>query len=221
MPYYAVARGRSIGIFETWGECLTSIDKFSGAVYKKFTTRDAAQVFLNTHTAAVAPATSSSAAAPPAYYVYTDGACAHNGRSNAIAGIGVYFGPDDPRNVSQRVVGKQSNNTAELTALLTACMLIVPDVRTGMRVGILSDSVYAIRCATSYGQAQAATGWTKDIPNKDLVRQVYDVYQSIASNVTLTHVMAHTGKSDAHSVGNDGADRLANAAIGLTACPYA
>jgi ribonuclease HI len=220
MPYYAVARGRSTGIFETWGECLTSIDKFSGAVYKKFTTHDAAQVFLNTH---AAPSSSAPAASspPPAYYVYTDGACAHNGRSNAIAGIGVYFGPDDPRNVSQRVEGKQSNNTAELTALLTACMLIVPDARAGIRVGIMSDSVYAIRCATSYGQAQAAAGWTKDIPNKDLVRQVYEVYQSIAPNVTLTHVMAHTGKSDAHSVGNDGADRLANAAIGLTACPYA
>jgi len=33
-------------------------------------------------------------------------------------------------------------------------------------------------------------------------------------------VRAHTGRKDAHSVGNDHADRLANEAIGLTKCPY-
>jgi hypothetical protein len=33
--------------------------------------------------------------------------------------------------------------------------------------------------------------------------------------------MAHTEKKDIHSIGNDGADKLANAAIGLTQCPYA
>ena len=32
--------------------------------------------------------------------------------------------------------------------------------------------------------------------------------------------MAHTGKQDRHSIGNDGADRMANMAIGLNKCPY-
>jgi hypothetical protein len=32
--------------------------------------------------------------------------------------------------------------------------------------------------------------------------------------------MAHTEKSDIHSIGNDGADKLANKAIGLDSCPY-
>ena len=36
------------------------------------------------------------------------------------------------------------------------------------------------------------------------------------------HIMAHTGRSDEHSVGNDGADKLANLAIGIEdGCPYA
>lgn len=30
--------------------------------------------------------------------------------------------------------------------------------------------------------------------------------------------MAHTGKMDIHSIGNDGADKLANKAIGLDEC---
>jgi hypothetical protein len=33
--------------------------------------------------------------------------------------------------------------------------------------------------------------------------------------------MAHTGKSDVHSLGNNGADLLANKAVGVEACPYA
>jgi hypothetical protein len=34
-------------------------------------------------------------------------------------------------------------------------------------------------------------------------------------------VLGHTGGTDRHSVGNDGADKLANQAIGLESCPYA
>ena len=54
------------------------------------------------------------------YYVYTDGSCSNNGSESAQAGMGIYFGPDDLRNVSKRVVGKQSNNTAELGAIIEA-----------------------------------------------------------------------------------------------------
>ena len=50
----------------------------------------------------------------PDIIVYTDGACIHNGKKNALAGIGVYFGENDFRNTSSRISGKQSNNTAEL-----------------------------------------------------------------------------------------------------------
>ena len=43
---------------------------------------------------------------------------------------GVYFGPDDPRNISERLEGSlQTNNRAELTAILKAldvsvCLII-------------------------------------------------------------------------------------------------
>ena len=35
------------------------------------------------------------------HIVYTDGACSNNGKPYARAGYGVYFGKDDPRNVSE------------------------------------------------------------------------------------------------------------------------
>ncbi len=34
------------------------------------------------------------------------------------------------------------------------------------------------------------------------------------------YVKAHTENTDSHSIGNDGADKLANKAIGVEECPY-
>ena len=52
-------------------------------------------------------------------YVYTDGACIHNGKKYAKAGIGIFFGPGDRRNVSERITGKQTNNAIVDTKALS------------------------------------------------------------------------------------------------------
>ena len=155
----------------------------------------------------------------PDYYVYTDGACSNNGRENAKAGIGIFLGQDDPRNVCEPVEGKQSNNTAELTAIIKSWHIIKNDILMGKRVTIVSDSVYAIRCASSYGEKCSGQGWKKDIPNKDLVKIAFEIYHD-QQNVQFMHIKAHTNNQDVHSLGNDGADKLANKAIGLEHCPY-
>ena len=84
--------------------------------------------------------------------VYTDGSCIHNGKPNAKAGIGVFFGESDPRNVSERIEGKQSNNTAELKAIIRAIHLLDTDISLGNKIIIYSDSDYSIKCATTYGR---------------------------------------------------------------------
>lgn len=153
------------------------------------------------------------------YYVYTDGACSNNGQENAMAGIGIFLGQDDPRNVSELVEGKQSNNTAELTAIIKTWPIIKKDVLDGKKITIVSDSIYAIRCVSSYGKKCAQSFWKKDIPNKELVKVAYEIYKD-NKNVEFMHIKAHTDNQDVHSIGNDGADRLANKAIGLDSCPY-
>ena len=152
-------------------------------------------------------------------YVYTDGACTNNGHKNASAGIGIYFGDDDQRNVSSKIDGKQSNNTAELSAIIRTYDILKNEIEMGKNVTIVSDSVYAIRCAGEYGLKNANYNWDKDIPNKELVRQIYELY-SAHPNVNFMHIKAHTANQDIHSIGNDHADRLANMAIGLSKCPY-
>ena len=155
----------------------------------------------------------------PDIIVYTDGSCSNNGFSNAIAGIGIYFNTNDPRNVSRRVVGKQSNNTAELTAIIETLHILQPDIKQGKIIHIYSDSKYAIRCCTEYGEKCQLNKWEKTIPNKELVKQAYQLKKDYP-NVELIYIKAHTNNTDIHSLGNDGADRLANQAIGLETCPY-
>jgi len=147
-------------------------------------------------------------------YVYTDGACSNNGGPNAKAGLGIYFGKNDPRNVSKKVGGKQTNNVAELSAIIEAHALIAEHMREGKQVELYSDSKYAIGCVTSYGKKMSLSNWKKTIPNKELVRKAYDLYFG-EDRVIFKHIKAHTGKTDIHSLGNAGADHLANISIEL------
>jgi len=153
----------------------------------------------------------------PDYYVFTDGACSNNGKPSAKAGIGVFFAPDDPRNISRPLDPgiKPTNNTAELTAIIQAYSVIQDDLASGQRVAICTDSEYAIRCATTYGRRCHANGWKDDIPNKPLVQQIYTLYDTHKARAQLVHIRAHTGQTDVFSVGNENADRLANLAIGV------
>jgi len=157
----------------------------------------------------------------PVHYVYTDGACKHNGRPNACAGAGVHFGKDDERNISVRVEGKQSNNTAEVVAILKACEVLAEHLNEHPedRWVIVTDSQYALRYATTLGEKHARESWCQPIPNKQLVQHLYQTISS-EPRITLLKVAAHTNNDDPHSLGNEEADRLANRAIGETSCPY-
>jgi hypothetical protein len=59
----------------------------------------------------------------------------------------------------------------------------------------------------------AKIGWTKAIPNKELVKRAYGLFAK-KTNIKLIHINSHTGLTDIHSLGNEEADKLANLAIG-------
>jgi len=155
-----------------------------------------------------------SVASSPKKYVYTDGACIHNGKKYAKAGIGIFFGLGDKRNVSERITGKQTNNAAELEAILRVFQILEKEIRKGDEYVIMTDSEYAIKCMGSYGYKLALKHWKSDkpIPNLEKVKAGFILFQNYP-NVTLQHVRAHTGKKDAHSLGNEWADKLATSSI--------
>ena len=155
--------------------------------------------------------------------VFTDGACIHNGKKNAKAGYGVYFGENDPRNTSESYSGKQTNNVAEMLAIIKAMTILRNEIEEGVHVKIFTDSVYSMRCCSSYGEKCYKKYWSKgkigNIPNEEIVQAAY-IFCRENPNIEFVHVLAHTGKNDAHSIGNHHADRLANEACGVTGCPY-
>ena len=154
--------------------------------------------------------------------VFTDGACSNNGKPNAKAGIGVYFNKGNPRNISKRVIGKQSNNTAELSAIIEVFDICLDEIINGIKIIIYSDSEYSIRCCGEYGLKCSKNGYrnrTGYIPNHELVKKVYECFEA-NKNVEIKHIKAHTGLTDELSLGNEGADKLANESIGSESCPY-
>jgi ribonuclease HI len=203
MPYYAVANGRTNGIFTTWAECNKMIKDFKYAKFRKFDTMIEAEEFLKNNS------NKKIETFIPDYYVYTDGSCHNNGKSISTAGIGIYFGENDERNISKKLDGHHTNNSAELIAIITAYKIIEDDIKNNKKVCIVTDSKYAILCATSYGKKCSINNWNSDIPNKELVKQIY----LNNKNIQYKHILAHTDNTDIHSIGNNMADMLANKSL--------
>jgi ribonuclease HI len=151
--------------------------------------------------------------------VYTDGACSNNGRASAKAGIGIFFSENDSRNFYARIEGKQTNNTAEINAILKVADILKREILAGFTVNIYSDSEYAMRCCREYGEKLEKINWEKNkpIPNVEIVKEAYYTFKD-CPNVLFHYIAAHTGLNDTHSIGNEGADKLANLAIGQTEC---
>jgi ribonuclease HI len=160
-------------------------------------------------------------------HIWTDGACMFNGQQGAsIGGVGVYFGPQDPRsvlllhtstldiesnsqyrNVAEPLLGKQTNNRAELTAIKRA-LSIAPMNRN---VCIHSDSKYAIDCVTKWFGAWIKKDWKtssgKDVENKELIQEILAILNDRHVCRSKTHfdwIKGHAGHPE-----NEEADRLA------------
>jgi ribonuclease HI len=197
MPFYATYIGHiENGVFETWDACKKEIHKTPK--YKKFATLEEAQHFNKFGPFGTDEIFD--------YCVYTDGSCKHNGADHASGGYGIYFGKNDPRNVSKKLTGHVTNNIAELTAIIE-CIKLLDD----KKIAIYTDSQYSILCCTTYGEKCKKKKWDPSIPNVDLVKEAYTLLSS-RPNIKLVHINAHTLKCDEHSNGNREADLLATMA---------
>lgn len=146
--------------------------------------------------------------------IYTDGSSLGNGQHGAVAGVGVWFGPADARNVSEALVGpRQTNQRAELTALLRAIEVAPKD----RNIRICSDSKYGIKCVTEWFQQWRRNNWAnaggKPVENKDLIEKILnkiDERVGLGSNTEFEWLKGH-----ANDPGNEAADRLAVGAANL------
>ena len=156
---------------------------------------------------------------PTAEVIYTDGACPSNGTIDRRAGIGVFFGLNDPRNISARLPGQQqTNQRAELFAVLKALETLYlssnqsPTPSTSPRnVVILTDSQYVIDAITRWIPSWEANNWrttqNKQVVSLDLFQRAKEMLKTLKErgiHVGFMHVPGHQGVW-----GNEQADKLA------------
>ncbi|CAH0548998.1 unnamed protein product [Brassicogethes aeneus] len=136
--------------------------------------------------------------------VYVDGACENNGKLNAKAGFGVWFGHGDERNISKPVNGRPTNNTAEIQACIAAieCCL-----QKGQKnIHIKTDSEFTINCMTKWIKGWKKKNWKKANGEPVINKTDLETLDKLCaqSNVQWEHVRGHRGIE-----GNEEADKLA------------
>lgn len=215
--FYVVKKGRTPGIYTTWAECLRQVDKFAGAVYKSYKSKEEAQEAfasnsLYTTTAGTKTPTKKRTSVDSASVtmddirlrIYCDGACSGNpGKSGS--GLAIYEDEKKPVLLYGAADAIGTNNTAELKALLKALELAVDAQHD--KVAILSDSKYSIECVVNWAYGWKAKGWTKqggEIKNLEIIQTAHAIYDGIKNKVVISHVRGHAGVE-----GNELADRMA------------
>lgn len=231
--FYAVRRGRQIGIFNTWEECKKQVHCYPGARYKSFKSRQEAQKFIDAgkdiniikrsisgykrsyhdntdgsddYSYTKRPKTCSIDEEMDRPVVFSDGCCYGNGRRNAKAGVGVYWGVDHPHNISERLQGHPTNQRAEVTSARRAIESAI--AQSFQNVEVKTDSSYTIKAVTEWIPKWKINGWKTtngaNVKNREDLETLQDVCSKI--NVKWTHVAGHCGIP-----GNEAADTLAKA----------
>jgi ribonuclease HI len=145
--------------------------------------------------------------------VYTDGSAIANGTPSAAAGIGVFWGENDIRNVAAPLLGPvQTNQRAEMSAVIRALRDSWLMRGTQATLEIRTDSEYTIKCATVWLATWKKNGFRtangKPVMNVDLVKEIDTLISG--RRVKFTHVRGHSGEP-----GNESADKLAKAGVAL------
>ncbi|PSR99181.1 hypothetical protein PHLCEN_2v4184 [Hermanssonia centrifuga] len=130
--------------------------------------------------------------------VHTDGSCLNPGMPDARAGAGVFWGPGDRRNGAFRVAGAQTNNRAELTAVLLAIL----EAQPSLALQLFTDSQYAIHSICHWAPLWANTGWS--CANADILKDIAHIISLRHAPISFIWVKGHSGNR-----ANEEADTLA------------
>ena len=225
---YAVKRGRSTGLFNSWPMCQKQVAGFPGAVYKGFATAAEAMRWLSGVTdaeekayaakksqprASIPPARNASAyhTAPVSsggadYIVYTDGSCLRN--PNGPGGWAAVITEVRTGAVTELSDGEHSttNNRMELSAAIAGLSAI----ETPSKIALYTDSQYLRRAFVNHWLVNwKRRGWKKadgnPVLNQDLWMRLDALYNR--HQVQFHWVKGHIGIEQ-----NERCDHLAKAA---------
>ena len=196
MKYYAVKNGRKIGIFESWDECKTQVDGYSGAEYKSFTKKEDALSYLG-----IGCQEAFDFMEEKGVKAYVDGS--YNIETKEFSFGAVMFLGEEPVTFSQKF---SDPNLAEMRNVAGE----IKGAEFVMRYAA-EHSIPAIEIYYDYeGIAAWAEGrWKTNKDGTIAYKNAYDELSKLVA-VTFCKVKGHSGDKY-----NDMADRLAKDALGI------
>jgi ribonuclease HI len=149
--------------------------------------------------------------------VYTDGSCM--GKHKNMCGYGIHFPNNELKDLSKKFTHEPlTNQRAELYAIYKALKRIIKKLKFNT-IHIYTDSEYSIKSLTVWINTWKKNEWktsnNKPVLNQDIIIKIDKMLQKYDGKITFTHVKAHTGRTDPHSLGNEQADKLATAGARL------
>jgi ribonuclease HI len=170
--YYAVVRGRSPGVYNSWAECSKQVTGFSGAIYKKYASKEEATFAVSSGTIESVYKSSdiSEDESRPIFensiVVFIDGSSHDNGAPNSRAGCSAVFPHYPQYNSMKKLECGTTNDRAEKEALLLAWdafSSFSTEEKLNKRLHVYSDSNTLVKTVNE---------WMNGKPMGGLERQV-------------------------------------------------
>jgi len=207
--FYAVAVGRSCGIFTDWPTAEAQVKGFAGAKYKSFESEAEATVWLGdpvyrrreTERPAGRPVQPLPRQVPGGIVVYTDGGCINN---PGPGGYGVVIDHGGERQELSGGFRLTTNNRMEMMAAIAAL-----EELQGFRkpVTLFSDSSYLVNgIEKGWVGKWRNNGWCK---SDGKAAMNIDLWQRLLHLLDDLKVVFHWVKGHAGNEGNEQCDRLA------------
>lgn len=198
--YYAVAAGRTCGIFTDWPAAEAQVKGFPGARYKSFAHEEEARAWLadpryrqrdeEPKRPPAPPAPRPRTSQPEVVNVYTDGGCLNN---PGPGGYGIVIEQDGERREISGGFRLTTNNRMEMMAAIVA----LEELRdTRQQIHLFSDSSYLVNgIEKGWAKKWRTNGWSKSdgraALNSDLWRKLLELLEGRA--VVLHWLKGHAG----------------------------
>jgi len=154
--------------------------------------------------------------------IYTDGAVPNNqSKFKNKGGVGVYFGDNDPRNISLTI--NNMNVTNQICETIACIKAIEICNKINCNIIIKTDSMYLVNSMTTWAKNWEKNNWKKadgkQVQNLELIKKLYQLSKD--NNVKYIHVRAHMkappidSNAYADYYGNYMADKLATSAANI------